>query len=200
MRAALLLVLLISAQANAADLAVPNVRTNLLLDARCEAAEWSKAARLDLGAGATLLAQQDAQNVYLCLQGPRTGGMNTTDLFVVTPRVTTPLDLHVSAQVGERSLTAQGWPDWQWRNHAGWHGAVVPFAGVKSVDGRNVPDFAPDTDREFQLSKTRFGALPWRVRVELRALGSDRKGSVVFPDGTSAENADGWLVLKSARP
>jgi hypothetical protein len=197
MRLWVMLLAIWPALANAGELAA-GMAGRVLLDGRCEADEWARAGRLDLGRGATLLMQETTEDVFLCLRGPA-GGLNTLDLYVVSPRAPTPADLHVSAQVGERVLTPAGWPDWQWRNQQGWYGTQVPFAGVTTVDGQMRPDFATGTDRELQLSKARFGPLPWRVRVELRTMGADRKGSVIYPDGTKAEDPTGWLVLTPAR-
>jgi hypothetical protein len=193
-RAAIVLVAaLVFASAQAAELTA-GVAHVVLLDGRCETTEWARAGRLDLGAGATLLVQEDADHVFVCVRGPP-GGLNMLDLYLVSDRVATPVDLHVSAQVGERTLTQTGWPDWTWRNQAGWYGTPVPFAGM-TTDGR--PDFARDTDRELQLSKARFGALPWRIRVDVQFMGADRKLNALYPVDSIAEAPVNWLVVKSS--
>ncbi|MDB5367540.1 MAG: hypothetical protein JWM77_3467 [Rhodospirillales bacterium] len=175
------------------------VAQTVLLDGRCEAAEWARAARLDLGSGASLLVQEDADHVFVCVRGPA-GGLNTLDLYLVTDRAPVPVDLHVSAQVGERTLTQSGWPDWQWRNQTGWYGTPVPFAGMTDLEGAPRPAFARDTDRELQLSKARFGPLPWRIRVDVQVMGPERKASALYPPESTAETPVNWLIVKPSAP
>ncbi len=171
-------------------IAAPARTAPLLLDGLCDAAEWARASRQAIGAGVELLAQQDGDFVYLCLRLPPES-LGTFDLFL-RPEAGGPLtNLHVSAQVGERELGPDGWPQWRWRNQRGWYGPAVPFAG-STKDG---PDFAATGSRELQLARARFGSGPWRVRLHVHSLGADGRGEATFPAGTNPDDTKGWAVL-----
>ena len=173
----------------------------VLLDARCEPAEWSDAARVAVSPAVDLLLKQDSESVFFCLTLPE-GSYGTLDLYLQTAAGEAPWNLHVSAQVGERQRTAAGWPEWQFANHHGWFSPAVPLRGAEVVDGRAKLTFTAVAGREVQLERSRFGSGPWRVMVELRSLGPAHDGSVVYPPGAAVDEPSTWatLLLASARP
>lgn len=165
-----------------------------VLDGRCEEAAWERAATLDLGQGAILMALHDAERVYVCVR-PTSQGLGTLDLNLATANGEV-INLHVSAQVGERVLGADGhWPEFEWRNNDGWYGVPVPLSGF--ANGR--PEFARGTAREMALDKARFGPLPWRIRIDMREVGAERASGVVFPAGAAEMEPEGWLMMDAGR-
>lgn len=171
----------------------------VLLDTRCEPAEWSDAARVAVSPAVDLLLKQDAESVYLCLRLPE-GSYGTLDLYLQPAPDEAPWDLHVSAQVGERQREAAGWPEWQFGNHRGWFSPAVPLRGAEVVAGRAKLTFTPVEGREMQLERSRFGNGPWRVMLELRALGPAHDGSVVHPPGAVVEQPGTWSTWTLGPP
>ena len=47
------------------------------------------------------------------------------------------------------------------------------------------------------LDKSRFGPLPWRIRIEVRSLGAEGAGAVVFPEGATVDEPAQWAALRS---
>lgn len=173
----------------------------VLLDTRCEHAEWSDAARVVVSPAVDLLLKQDSESVFLCLTLPE-GSYGTLDLYLQTAAGEAPWNLHVSAQVGERQRGAAGWPEWQFGNHRGWFSPAVPLRGAEVVEGRARLTFTSVAGREVQLERSRFGSGPWRVMLELRSLGPAHDGSAVYPPGAAVDQATTWatLLLAAARP
>lgn len=171
---------------------------NIIQDGRCNDQAWAGALSTDLGQGVTLLSMHDHDRVYLCVIPPM-GSLGTMDLFIKA--AADPIvDLHISAQVGERTAAEFGWPDYNWYNFIDWYGTPVPFNGLKEADdGKTRPQFQGDTSREIVIEKRKFAASRWRVRFEVRALGPDRKGRVVFPSNTGDLDPNGWAVLDTYR-
>jgi hypothetical protein len=167
----------------------------VLLDAKCDAAEYANAARHDIGGGVTLRARHDADYVYLCLMLPAQS-LGTMDLFLQPVSGGPMYNLHISAQVGERIFAGGAWPDWTFGNERAWYGPPVAFRGMaRRPDGTARPDFSESEAREVQLTRARFGNGPWKVRLEVRALGPDKRGEVVFPAGSTDTNSKAWATL-----
>jgi hypothetical protein len=173
----------------------------VLLDTRCEPAEWSDAVRVVVSPAVELLLKQDAESAFLCLTLPD-GSYGTLDLYLQAAPGEAPWDLHVSAQVGERQRGPAGWPEWQFGNHRGWFSPAVPLRGSEVVEGRAKLTFTPVAGREVQLERSRFGSGPWKVMFELRALGPAHDGSVVYPAGAAVDEPATWATwtLGSAGP
>jgi hypothetical protein len=191
-----LLVAQVSAPPAAPPTAAPPAITlpaghRVLLDTRCEPAEWSDAARVAVSPVVDLLLKQDAESVFLCLTLPE-GSYGTLDLYLQPAAADAPWDLHVSAQVGERQRGPAGWPEWQFGNHHGWFSPAVPLRGSEVVEGHAKLTFTPVAGREVQLERSRFGNGPWRVMLELRALGPAHDGKVVYPPGAAVEQPATW--------
>lgn len=176
------------------SLAVPSTDVPVLLDGRCEGDEWRRAARTTIRDGMELLLQQNATQVMLCVPLPA-DSYGTMDLYVGSRSVPIPINLHASAQVGERQRTVSGWPEWTFGNQRGWYSPPVALSRAAVVDGRAQLTFGNVMAREVVIDKEKFGGGPWRVMIEIRALGADKKGSLQFPTGASADDPAGWAIV-----
>jgi hypothetical protein len=185
-------VLLLAVGAHAATLPVGK---SILLDNRCDADEWRDAESLPLGEGVTWLRKQDARYVYLCLVLPA-GSYGTIDVYLQPADGSAPWNLHASAQLGERQRTEEGWPEaWTWGNQRDWYSPAVPFSGVEQGEKGARATFAALPGREIQIARARFGAGPWRLMFELRALGAARDRSLVHPVGATPDDPSEWDSL-----
>jgi hypothetical protein len=176
------------------SLPVPATNAPSLLDGRCEGDEWRNASRTTIRDGIELLLQQNATQVMLCVPLPP-DSYGTMDLYVGSRSVPLPINLHASAQVGERQQTASGWPDWVFGNQRGWYSPPVALARSAVVDGKAQLTFGAVAAREVVIDKEKFGGGPWRMMIEIRALGADKKGSAQFPAGASSTDSAGWAIV-----
>jgi hypothetical protein len=179
---------------SASALTVPQGDEPILLDGRCELPEYRGAARVDLGHGVDMLLIRSGWHLGLCIP-LRPGSFGTTDLFLVTPRQAVPLNLHVSAQIGERRLEAGRWPEWAFWNHRSWAAPWVPFEGFDGEGSERRPRWGTGGAREMALDIRRFGEGRWQFRIEMRRLMDEARGEIaelVHPVGSVSENEAGW--------
>lgn len=171
----------------------------ILLDTRCGDVEWSGAVRVPIGGDSELLALEDAATVYLCVTLPPES-YGTMDLYVWPVGASDPVNLHASAQVGERTRAAEAWPEWTFGNHEGWYSPPVAVTGATVVEGRARMTFSNTSGREVAILKSKFGPGPWRFMLEIRALGDDKQGSLRFPENATVEDMSTWAVARLAPP
>lgn len=171
----------------------------ILLDTRCGDVEWSGAARVPIAPGSELWALEDSSTLYLCVTLPPES-YGTMDLYVLAVGAGAPVNLHASAQVGERTKAEGAWPEWRFGNHEGWYSPPVAVTGASVVDGRARMTFSNTAGREVAVLKSKFGPGPWRFRLEVRALGADKRGSLRFPEGASNDDPSTWAVARLAPP
>ena len=163
----------------------------VLLDGRCDPAEYAKAESRDLDHGIMFHAMHNEHFITLCAALPP-DSLGTMDLFLQAPEGGPITNLHISAQVGERTYNEGENPEWTWGNHQGWYGPPVAFSGTAMRPDRTPrATFADATGREIRLSKARFGKGPWKMRLELRAIGPGKANSLRLPP------AEGdWTILR----
>lgn len=173
-------------------LGIPLTGQPVMLDGLCPDVEWRLAKRIDLGGGVTLMAQADSFTVTFCVVLPPESA-GAMDLYV-DGLIDPPVDLHLSAQVGERTMSGGAWPEWAgFGNHAGWYGPPVRFDVTGRTGlGETTVVFQPSATREIQLSTARFGEGPWRMMFQLHAVGPGRANEVVWPKGAQADNPETW--------
>jgi hypothetical protein len=163
-----------------------------LADGRCSEYADIGAERLALEHGVTLWAYQDKHFVWLCLQ-PANDGMAVLDLGLDAPGLEEPLDLHVSAQLGEWPwrVEAPATPaDPLWGRTTGWTGNVSPHRFTARDQGGFAHQVGKVAGRELQLSKARFGRGTWRLIVSLQFLeGDDGVHHLVDPASGSFADA-----------
>lgn len=169
--------------------------SRVLLDTRCGDVEWRGAARVPLAPGSELWSLEDPSTLYLCVTLPPES-YGTMDLYVLAVGASAPVNLHASAQVGERTKAAEGWPEWTFGNHEGWYSPPVAVTGASVVDGRARMAFSNTAGREVAVLKSKFGPGPWRFMLEVRALGADKQGSLRFPEGASKDDPSTWAVAR----
>lgn len=135
--------------------------------------------------GVVLHAYQDRDYVWLCYTLPAES-MGMLDLRVESAALPTPLNLHVSAQLGEWPADGQAPQDAaspQWWNHHGWTAHWIRFNGMDMSATPARPRFRRGGARELQLSRARFGPGEWRLVFHIHGVrqadGSDT--SLRFP-------------------
>lgn len=175
-------------------LSMPGYASEPMLDGQCSE---HQGAATPMGEGVSLAVSQTAEYVWLCVAVP-TGSYGVVDLRIEAPLLPEALNLHASAQLAEWAADRPGAAPTSpespiWGNNLGWVASVTPFAGMDASASPPRARFRPINGREFQLSKTRFGKGPWRIRLAVQAIATP-DGSMVelrFP-----EEADETYVLE----
>lgn len=176
------------------SIAVPDTTAYVLLDGRCDGDEWRSASRTALRDGMELLLQQNATHVFLCATLPP-DSYGTMDLYVGSRTSPQQVNLHASAQVGERQRTATAWPEWVFGNQRGWYSPPVALSRATVADGRAQLTFGDVPAREVVIEKAKFGSGPWRMMLELRALGADKRGTLEFPPAATSDDPANWAIV-----
>jgi len=138
-----------------------------LLDGRCDEYRGIGAEVVAEGENISVLLFQDANYVWMCYTLPD-DSYGTLDLVVDSPGLAGPVNLHVSAQLGEWRVghpedVPQSAESDRWWNVHGWWSNAVSWNGTQKTDDGPRPNFRATEGRELQLSKTRFGRGSWRL-------------------------------------
>ena len=164
---------------------------SVLLDGRCDPSEYAHAEARDLDHGVEFFAMHDDHFITLCAKLPP-DSLGTMDLYLQSPEGGPVTNLHVSAQVGERTYAEGDDPAWRWGNHQGWYGPPVEFRGTGLMpDGKPRASFANPSGGEIRLWKARFGNGPWKLRMELRAIGPGKANMIRIPKAKGE-----WTILR----
>ena len=155
-----------------------------LLDSRCDEYQALAHERHTIAPGMELFAFQDRDYVWLCYTtaAPNHAPM---DMVVSAPALAEPLDIHVSAQLGEwpanrEDLVPKDGASELWWNHQGWGALTIPFNGLTAdgkVNWRQMPG------REMQIAKARFGRGSWKLRFKIYNVrfGEAEPTTIEFP-------------------
>jgi len=171
----------------------------VLLDGLCPDAEWHDAKRVALDLSHELLLMHDATYAYACIRGPADEHL-TLDLYLRGTREGPAVNLHASAQVGERLRGAHGWPPYEWWNHRDWYSPAMPFTGMAGEGAERSAQFATGRAREIQVGRERFGDGPWHAMF---AIGGKRGADgtwqpLLFPPGAKDDVEAGWVEWRFA--
>ena len=151
-----------------------------LVDGNCQEYATLAAERIALSAQVTLQIYQNADYVWFCYSYPD-GSFATLDLELQAPGLAEPVNLHVSAQLGEWPLAkpelAPDTPESdRWWNAQGWTANPIWINGMDTSGEKPRYRFKNAGARELQLSKQRFGRGEWRYVLKI--------GSVKAADGS----------------
>ncbi len=146
---------------------------------------------INLSDSVDLYFYQNDHYVWICYTYP-SESFGTLDMKIETENLDEPLNLHVSAQVGEwpvnkPELAPKDPLSDRWWNMKGWISNEVWPNGIDRSGEVARPKFKNAPARELQLSKERFGRGKWEISMEIRAIkSSDGFISLQFPENKSA--------------
>ncbi|WP_282043047.1 hypothetical protein [Winogradskyella flava] len=135
----------------------------------------------------TLRVYQNEHFVWLTYNVPE-DSYGTMDMVLESPNLTEPINLHVSAQVGEwpankPELAPQVPESDKWGITKGWTGNPIWLKGLDRSGTEPQLKFKSAPARELQISKSYFGKGVWKFNLEIRAI-KDNDGksqSLIFP-------------------
>lgn len=118
---------------------------------------------------------QNESYVWISYDFPK-GSFGTLDMILESPKLESPINIHVSAQLGEwpindpkkqpSSPTSNLWWDIK-----GWTANTLWVNGIDTIS-YNTPElkFKNGEIRELQLSKDRFGKGEWKLKLKINAI------------------------------
>jgi hypothetical protein len=169
-----------------------------MLDNDCSEYSRLPATKIDAGKGIDLYIYEDAHYVWLCYTYPDNGSLGTLDMKLKTDALAAPLNLHVSAEIGEwpadRDDLAPKNPESDiWWNNKGWTGYPALLHGMDRSGPTPRYRFKNTQARELQLGKERFGKGNWQFALTIHNIkGEDGQAKAVrFPANGS------YYVLKT---
>ena len=129
---------------------------------------------IELSEDVNLYIYQNAHYVWLAYNYTE-GSFGTLDLEIDTETLEKPLNLHVSAQLGEWEVgneaqqPKEGTSDLWWET-VGWTANVVWLNGMDRSGDEPRINFKNAESRELQISKARFGKGLWKLKFNIRAI------------------------------
>jgi hypothetical protein len=161
-----------------------------LMDADCSEYRELPAQRISVASGIELYIYQDEHYVWLCYTYPP-GSRGLLDMQLKTDKLASPLNLHVSAQLGEwpvdrDDLRPKGAESDLWWNTSGWTGTVSWINGMDTSGPTPRYRWKDAKAREIQLAKKRFGRGDWQFTLSIHVRDQSGKfQDVPFPaDGS----------------
>lgn len=176
-----LLSLMIAAQQPRAVSAPVPIGGPVTLDGRIGADEWRDGIRLVAG-GFELIAKASGTDLLLAVrfEEPQAAGV---DIFVDT-RSGGILNLHASAQLGERGVSGGGWIPWAWGNNSRWTSHTT---SRDPATGR----FPDQEGREFKIERALLPAERVRIRVVIHG-----RRQIAWPETALEFNSATWAPLR----
>ncbi|MBQ4819522.1 hypothetical protein [Aquimarina sp. MMG016] len=166
-----------------------------LVDGNCNEYIKLGANSISISEDVNLYIFQDDYYVWISYCYPE-GSYGTVDLEIETNTISDPLNLHVSAQMGEWPLNNKDLKpknpesDLWWKTN-GWTANPVWINGMDKTADRLRYKFKNGEAREIQLSKNRFGKGEWKIRMNVRSI-LNKAGE--FYDIEFPENDEAYLI------
>ena len=165
--------------------------------------EWGDADRISIGESAHLHLKEYGGYVFIGVDCGDLGKPFAVNFFFVTQEGNA-LELHTSAQIGERLLVpGEVDPPWIWGLSPDWYANEVRWNQTMAqalMEGGQTRDEAQrralfDYDGfEFQIRRSKIPGNVWLMRVEIRSS-PDYDSPLVFPAGTLVFPSGDWLEL-----
>ncbi|MEL6870910.1 MAG: hypothetical protein AAFO81_14010 [Pseudomonadota bacterium] len=171
----------------------PPMGSEILLDGKCSDDEWLDAKTIASNQGHSIRMKRSERYLYLCITYPEDAG-GTFEGYLVTDAQRTPLNIHVSAKIGEREWQGEDWPEWDWWNAQGWWSTPVRYNSFEAGERR----FLRTPAREIQFDLNHFGRSGWRLMFDVY-YGRNDDGTyrtVPLPAGATFADESTWFEFR----
>ncbi|WP_066959460.1 hypothetical protein [Microbulbifer sp. Q7] len=189
---AVLIFFYISSNASAA-ISINSTGKSALLDGRCGNDEWDVATKLELPAQVAIYLMKDDNYFYICARA-KEEDITVLDLYIENPETNRLHKFHLSAQMGEKVLTENGWErvsgKWDLKNYAGFW---VPFSGLEEPENRKGPIWAKGTHRQVQVSRNKFPGNIWNMMFGISAIYQEgERAEFLYPKNAVSTDPTSW--------
>ena len=184
------------ADAPGTPFAIPRVSNPPMLDGRCRDDEWDQANAIRLPADVTLGVMYYRESLYVCASG-KAQDYTALDLYIQHEETGQLHNLHISAQLGERTSSYGEWSElvfWELRD---WTAFWVPYAGTEESDTGSRPDFLEGSDREVRVLRSKFPGTNWRMMIVVSAVirGETPWTELYYPEGADDADPSTWKTF-----
>jgi len=171
-----------------------------LLDGRCGNDEWDVAKKIDLPAQVSLFLMHNENYFYLCAKG-KEEDFTVLNLYIEHPETGNLHQFHLSAQMGERVRTNEGWgpsATWDLKDYAGFW---VPFFGTEETENGRRLKFAVGTHRQIQVSRKKFSGDIWNMMIGVGGINYEGRDDAEFlyPEKAIADDKSTWAEFSFLR-
>jgi hypothetical protein len=167
--------------------------------------EWDDARRVPLTGAVELCLKQYRGVVFIGVHRLGSASIGPSELCVAEPGG--PVHkLHVSAQLGEVVVPAQGDPPpFRFGHTPGWYANELrrdmDEAARLEKEGKSPLEIIaatsyPSDGIEFAIRRSKLPAPRWRIRLGASVLADGKPGWLVHPAGTTERTTDGWQALR----
>ncbi len=194
---AMALMLLAGIEGHAAEVIEINaIEKSVLLDGQCGHDEWDLAKQFKLPADVNVYLMFDAEYFYLCAQGKK-DDYTVLDLYIENSQTQHLHHFHLSAQMGERIRTEDGWGESATWDLQGYAGFWVPYYGLEDPDNRKGPKFARGTARQLQISRSKFPGDQWKTMIGISGVKDAGENiDLFFPEKAVDTDPSTWSLIK----
>lgn len=187
-----LLFLAISSNASV-EISINSTSESALLDGRCGNDEWDVATKMELPAQVAIYLMKDDNYFYICARA-KEEDITVLDFYIEHPETGRLHKFHLSAQMGEKVLTENGWErvsgKWDLKNYAGFW---VPFSGLEEPENRKGPIWAKGTHRQVQVSRNKFPGNTWNMMFGISAIYQEgKRAELLYPENAVSTDPTSW--------
>lgn len=170
----------------------PPMGSEILLDGKCADDEWKDAKTIASNQGHSIRIKRSERYLYMCIVYPE-DARGTFEGYLVTEKQPTPLNIHVSAKIGDREWQGDKWPEWDWWAAEGWWSTPQRYNSVAEGERR----FLSPPAREIQFDLDYFGRTGWKIMFDVYYGRNDdgTYGMVPLPAGAKFTDQSSWFEL-----
>ncbi len=190
--AILALALFHSTAAQAQGSITPPRGSDILLDGKCVDDEWSDAKTVASNQGHSIRIKRSDRYLFMCIIYPENAS-GTFEGYLVSEKQPIPLNIHVSAKIGDREWQGDKWPKWDWWAAEGWWSTPSRYNSAQEGERR----FLRNPAREIQFDLDHFGRSGWKIMFDLY-YGQNVDGTyglVPLPAGAKFNDQSSWFEL-----
>ncbi|RBP50606.1 hypothetical protein [Arenicella xantha] len=169
--------------------------TAALLDGRCgNDDEWHAATKLELPHQAFVYLMHDDESFYICAKGEATDTA-VLDLYIEHAETGYLHKFHLSAQMGERVFTDQGWSDPETWILKDWAGFWVPYFGNEDSENGKRPKFYTGLHRQVQVLRKKFPGNTWNMMFGVSIKRDGKWMDLRYPEKAEDEDKSTWATF-----
>ena len=180
------------APAQAQSEITPPMGSEILLDGKCADDEWDDAKTIASNQGHSIRIKRSDRYLFMCIDYPE-DARGSFEGYLVTEKQTTPLNIHVSAKIGDREWQGSEWPKWNWWAAKGWWSTPARYNSFREGERR----FLKPSAREIQFDLNHFGRTGWKIMFDVYYGRNDdgTYGTVPLPIEAKFADQHSWFDL-----
>ncbi|WP_237057545.1 hypothetical protein [Microbulbifer sediminum] len=182
----------VTSEANASEtIAINPTNKAALLDGHCGKDEWQAATKIELPAEAAIYLMHDKDSLYVCAKG-KAEDTTVLDLYIENAATGHLHKFHLSAQMGERVLTDEGWSEPETWILKDWTGFWVPYFGYEDTEDGKRPKFFRGLHRQVQVLRKKFPGNSWNMMFGVSIKRDGEWTDSFYPEKAEDSDKSTW--------